>query len=127
VVIQTNGDIVSAGPASTFLVARFLPSEPAIGSFTASASTVASGGSVTLTSSNITVANPNSTITLVTFYYFDSSGNKVTLGTGTQTSPGVWTLNLTVSLAPGSYTIYAQAEDSYDVFGDPFALPLTVQ
>jgi hypothetical protein len=63
----------------------------------------------------------------VAFYYFDSSGNKVTLGTGTQTSPGVWALTFTVNLPSGSYTLFAQAEDSYGVFGDPLALTLTVQ
>jgi hypothetical protein len=82
---------------------------------------------VTLTAANIADANPGSTIAQVTFYYFDSGGNKVTLGTGTQTSPGVWALNFTVSLASGTYTLYAQAEDSYGVFGDPFAVPLAVQ
>jgi uncharacterized delta-60 repeat protein len=126
-VIQTNGDIVSAGQASTFIVARFLPSDPGTGSFKASPNPVASGSSVTLTASNITDANPGATLTQVTFYYFDSSGNNVTLGPGTQTSPGVWTLNTTMNLPAGTYTIYAQAEDSYGVFGDPFALTLTVQ
>ena len=32
-----------------------------------------------------------------------------------------------VHLAPGTYTLCDQAEDSYDVFGDPFALTLQVQ
>jgi len=64
-------------------------------------------------------------MTQVAFYYFDSTGNKVTLGYGTQTSPGVWTLTFTVNLAPGTYTLFAQAEDSYGVFGDP--VPLTLQ
>jgi hypothetical protein len=62
----------------------------------------------------------------VTFYYFDSSGNKVILGTATQTSPGVWTFTFKVKLPAGSYTLFAQAEDSYGVFGDPVALTLTV-
>jgi uncharacterized delta-60 repeat protein len=127
VVIQANGDIVAAGQASTFLVARFLPSEPEIGSFTASPSTVSAGSTTTLTASSITDLNANSSITQVTFYYYDSTGTKQTLGTGTQTSPGVWTLNYTVNLATGTYTIDAQAEDSYGVFGDPLALTLTVQ
>jgi uncharacterized delta-60 repeat protein len=129
--IQPDGAIVACGnTAIDSAVARYLPSEPEVGSFTASPNPVTSGSSTTLTASNITDGNPNSTITQVTFYYFDSSGNKVTLGTGTptQTSPGVWTFTFTwtVTLAPGTYTLYAQAEDSYDVFGDPFALTLTV-
>jgi uncharacterized delta-60 repeat protein len=130
--LQPNGDIVVAGSSwngskYNFVVARYLPSEPEIGSFTASASTVSAGSNVLLTASNITDGNPASTITQVSFYYIDGSGNKVTLGTGTQTSTGVWTLNYTVNLATGTYTIDAQAEDSYGVFGDPFALTLTVQ
>jgi hypothetical protein len=55
------------------------------------------------------------------------SGAKQILGYGTQTSPGVWTLTFTVNLAPGSYTLFAQAEDSYGVFGYPFAITLTMQ
>jgi uncharacterized delta-60 repeat protein len=123
------GKIVAVGRSASgiFAVARYLPSEPEIGSFTANSNPVTSGSSETLTASNITDANPNSTITQVAFYYFDGSGNKVTLGTGTQTSPGVWTLNFTVNLTAGTYTIYAQAEDSYGVFGDPVALALIVQ
>jgi uncharacterized delta-60 repeat protein len=125
-VLQTNGDIVSTGSASTFLVARFLPSEPEIGSFTASASTVTAGSSLTLTASNISDGNPNSTITQVTFYYIDSSGIKQVLGYGTQTSAGVWTLSYTATLSPGTYTVYAQAKDNYGVLGDPLALSLQV-
>jgi hypothetical protein len=49
------------------------------------------------------------------------------LGYGTQTSPGVWTFTFTVTLAPGSYTLLAQAQDSDGVFSDPAALTLTVQ
>jgi uncharacterized delta-60 repeat protein len=132
VALQSNGDIVAAGWTSggvPMQVARFLPSEPEIGSFTSSASTVTSGSAATLTASNITDANPNATITKVTFYYIDSSGTQQVLGTVTQTSPGVWTLTSTTAfgLGPGTYTVYAQAEDSYLVFGDPLALTLTVQ
>jgi hypothetical protein len=32
-----------------------------------------------------------------------------------------------IRLPPGSYTVFAQAEDSYSVFGDPVALTLTVK
>jgi uncharacterized delta-60 repeat protein len=125
------GKIVGVGSASnarsqTLLVARYLPSEPQIGSFTASANPVTAGGSVTLTASNITDGNPNSTITQVAFYV-QINGNNTLLGYGTQTGPGVWTLTFTVNLAPGTYTLFAQAEDSYGVFGDPLALTLTVQ
>jgi uncharacterized delta-60 repeat protein len=128
VAIQADGKIVvSCYNGGNFGVARYLPSEPEIGSFTASPNPVTSGSSTTLTASNITDGNAGATITQVSFYYFDGSGNNVTLGNGTQTSPGVWTLNWTVNLTAGTYTIYAQAEDSYGVFGDTFALALTVQ
>jgi uncharacterized delta-60 repeat protein len=133
VILQSNGDIVTVGYAtnstkSLFTVARYLPSEPEIGSFTASPNPVTSGSSTTLTASNITDANPGATVTRVTFYYYDGNGNKVTLGTVTTGSGGVWTLNnYTVTLASGTYTLYAQAEDSYNALGDPIALTLIVQ
>jgi len=123
------GKIVAVGRNANgnFAVARYLPSEPEIGSFTANPNPVTSGSTLTLSASNIADGNAGATITQVSFYYFDGSGNKVTLGNATQTSPGVWTLNLTVNLTAGTYTIYAQAKDSYGVFSNPFALTLTVQ
>jgi probable HAF family extracellular repeat protein len=42
------------------------------------------------------------------------------------TAPGIWTLTFTINLAPGTYTVYAQAEDNYGVFGDPVSIPLPV-
>jgi uncharacterized delta-60 repeat protein len=128
VLIQpADGKVVVAGGAtvngvSNFAVARYLAGDPAIGSFTASAYTVTAGSSVTLTASNITDANPNSSITQVAFYL-----NGSLLDYGTQSSPGVWTFTFTVSVAPGSYTLTAQAQDSYGLLSDPFVLTLTVQ
>ncbi|HZU37096.1 MAG TPA: hypothetical protein VFA18_14340 [Gemmataceae bacterium] len=134
VTILPNGDIVEIGTApqpvrstiygSCFGAALFLPSEPEIGSFMASQ--FAAGAPVALTASNITDGNPNSTISQVTFYYYDSSGNKITVGTVTAPDgSGNWTLS--ASLPPGNYTLYAQATDSYGVLGDPLAYSLTVQ
>jgi uncharacterized delta-60 repeat protein len=121
VAIAPNGDIVTGVNLS---VARFLPSAPQIGSVTAGQS--GAGAPVTLTALNLTDANPNSTITQVTFYYFDPSGNKVVLGTVTAPDgSGNW--DPTLSMPAGSYTLYALAEDSYGVFGDPFSLNLSVQ
>ena len=83
-----------------------------------------------LTASNLTDTNPGATITQVAFYYIDNSGNQHLLGYAAQTSPGVWTLSFSPStsgLTSGTYTLLAQAEDSYGVFSDPFALTLTVQ
>ena len=106
---------------------------PKIGSFTASANPVTAGSSETLTASNLTDTNPGNTITQVAFYV-DSTGDgklepgsDTLLGYATQTSPGVWTFAFTVTLAPGSYTLFAQAQDSYGVFSDPLALNLIVQ
>jgi uncharacterized delta-60 repeat protein len=129
--LEPDGRIIVAGASyngnnDSFSLARFLATGPQIGSFTASPNQVTAGSSTTLTASNITDGNPGSTITQVAFYYLDSSGAKHVLGYGTQTSLGAWTFNFTVNLASGSYTIFAQAEDSYGVFGDPFALALQV-
>ncbi len=105
---------------------------PQIGSFTASPNPVTAGTSLALTASNIRQGlqedgNPIAPITQVSFYYFDSSGAEHILGNGTQTSTGVWTLTVKANLAPGTYTLYAQAEDSSGLFSDPVALTLTVQ
>jgi hypothetical protein len=96
-----------------------------IGSFTASPNPITAGSSLTLTASNIVM--PGASITQVPFYYFDSSGAQHVLGNGTQSSTGVWTLTAKVNLAPGAYTVYAQAEDSSGLFSDPAPLTLTVQ
>jgi uncharacterized delta-60 repeat protein len=126
VAIQADGRIVAAGTTnSQFMVARYLAG-PEIGTFTASASTVTAGSGLTLTASNITDGDPGATITQVAFYAIDGNGHQYLLGTGTLTS-GVWTLNYTVSLAPGSYALFAQAMDSDGTVGDSAFLPLTVQ
>jgi hypothetical protein len=133
--LEPDGRVVLAGiarPSGTtyptdVALARFLASAPQVGSFTASPNPVLSGSSLTLTASNITDGNPNSTVTQVAFYYIDGSGTQQLLGYGTQTSPGVWTFTFTVNLAPGTYTLAAQATDSFGAIGDPFAIALTVQ
>jgi len=128
--IPTDGMNVAAGSAQVnskddFVPVRYLPSAAQVGWFTASPNPVTLGGNVTLTASNITLADPNSTITQVTLSV-QSNGTSTLLGYGTQTSPGAWTRTFTVNLAPGSYTLFAQAQDSDGVFGDPFALTLQV-
>jgi uncharacterized delta-60 repeat protein len=135
-VLQSNGDIVTVGYAtnstkSLFGVARYLPSAPAIGAFTASPNPFPSGSSVTLTATGVADGNPGGTVTQVAFYV-DSNGDGVpdagdaVLGYGSQAGPGVWTFTFTLSLPPGTYTLFAQATDSYGVLGQPFALPLQV-
>jgi hypothetical protein len=66
-------------------------------------------------------------------FYLDSNGDgqleqgsDALLGYATQSSPGVWTLPYTVNLAPGTYTLFAQATDSDGVLGAPAAATLTV-
>jgi uncharacterized delta-60 repeat protein len=135
VVIQPDGKIVAAGSFGVsgsrdikrdFLLARYGPSAAQVGSFTASPNPVTSGSTTTLTASNITLADPGSTITQVAFYV-QVNGSNTLLGYGTQTSPGVRTFAYTVNLTPGSYTLTAQAQDSDGVLGDPVSLTLTVQ
>jgi uncharacterized delta-60 repeat protein len=130
VAIQPDGRIVAASTVNgVVLVARYLPG-PEIGTFTASPSTVMNGSSHALSASNLSDGDPSgsgyATVTQVAFYAVDSSGNQTLLGYGTA-SNGVWTLNYTVSLASGSYTLFAQATDSDGIVGDSAFLPLTVQ
>jgi uncharacterized delta-60 repeat protein len=138
--LQPNGDILVAGSSYNgskwnFALARYLSSEPQIGSFTANPNPVTAGTSVTLTASNITDGNPGVSITQVTFYLDSNNdgkletGSDTLLGYATQTSPGVWTLTnaSAFGLTAGTYKLFAQAEDSDGVFGDPIPLTLTVQ
>jgi RNA polymerase sigma factor (sigma-70 family) len=132
--LEPDGRLVEAGYGYTssstpqvIELVRFLGSAPPVGSFTASPNPVTSGSSTTLTASNISDGNPNSTITQVAFYYLDGTGTQQVLGYGTVDGLGNWALSFTVNLAPGTYTLYAQAEDGYGAFGDPLALTLTVQ
>jgi hypothetical protein len=69
-------------------------------------------------------------------FYLDSNndgklepGTDALLGYATQSSPGVWTLtdSSAFGLTKGTYTLFARAEGSDGVFGDPVALTLTVQ
>jgi uncharacterized delta-60 repeat protein len=130
IAIQPDGKIVAAMSVGlgvpAFVLARYGPSAAQISSFTASPDPVAPGSSLTLTASNITLADPSSTITQVAFYYVDSSGDLQLLGYGTDNN-GTWTLTFTVNLASGSYTVYAQATDSDGILGDLAALTLRVQ
>jgi uncharacterized delta-60 repeat protein len=140
--LEPNGTVVVAGAggvnvpngAACIFLARYLTSQPQISSFTANPNPVTVGSSVTLTASGITDGNPGVSITQVAFY-LDSNrdgvlepGTDQLLGYATQTSPGVWTFTFsTTGWAAGSYTLFAQAKDSYSVLGDPGALTLTVQ
>jgi uncharacterized delta-60 repeat protein len=140
--LQADGKIIAAGdaPKSTtnsnheFALARYWGDPvPVIGSFTANHNPVTSGSNLTLTASNLTDANTSSSITQVAFYVDSSTGNgkldtsDTLLGYATQTSPGVWTFTFTVNLTAGTYTLFAQAEDSLGIFSYTDTLTLTVQ
>jgi len=127
--LEPDGRIVVAGTplnSGGFALARFVAYGPEVGSFTASPNSVAAGSDLTLTAGNISDEIPSATITQVAFYV-QINGSNTHLGYGTQSSTGVWTLTFTVNLAPGTYTLYTQAEDGYGIFGDLVALALTVQ
>jgi uncharacterized delta-60 repeat protein len=130
VALEPDGRIVVVGSSFSnasyqFALARFLAAGPEIGSFTASSNPATTGSGLTLTASNISDEIPSATITQMAFYV-QINGTNTLLGYGTQTSAGVWTLNYTVNLATGAYTLYAQAEDNYGVPGDPLTLTLQV-
>jgi hypothetical protein len=115
-----------AGDSNGIYLQRFADG-PQVGSpLGASASTVTAGSGLTLTATNLT--DPaGATITQVAFYATDSHGNQYLLGYGTNDN-GVWTLAFTVNLAPGSYTLFAEATDINGVLGaDSGLLNLTVQ
>jgi hypothetical protein len=103
-----------------------IPGYKALGVFATSANSVTDGASLTLTVGIIIDANPAAPTTQVAFYV-QINGTNTLLGYGTQTSAGVWTLKYTVNLKPGSYTLIAQAEDSFGVFGTLMARTLRVQ
>jgi uncharacterized delta-60 repeat protein len=107
-------------PTDVF-VAEFLGSAPQVGSFAAAPN---QDSSTTLTTSAITDGNPNSSVAQVEFFYYDSTGARQSLGFGARNADGSW--SLTLSLPPGTYTLYAQATDSYGAVGDPLSLSLDV-
>jgi uncharacterized delta-60 repeat protein len=136
--LEPDGRIIVAGASyngnnDSFSLTRFLAAGPQIGSFTASPNPVTAGSNLALTAGNIQDANPGASIAQIAFY-IDTNGDgelepgtDTLLGYGTQTSTGAWTFTFsTTGLASGRSTIFARAEDSYGVFGDPFAINVTV-
>jgi hypothetical protein len=102
----------TSGPGG-FVLARSMPQVPLIAPVTTGPNPVTAGSNMTAPPANITGSTPN--------------GSNTVLGYDTQSGAGVWTFAFTVNLARGTYTLYARAEDSDGVFGDPFALTLQVQ
>ena len=122
--IQPDGKILEA---SGFTIARLLAGEPQVGSFTANSNVLSASSSVTLTASGITDSNPGSTVTQVAFYA-QVNGTNTLVGYGKQSSSGTWTFVLTrpASWSAGSYTVFAQATDSYGVVGNAASISLQV-
>jgi uncharacterized delta-60 repeat protein len=133
IALQSDGKIVVAGstvPSGTTLaLARFLPPDTKIGSFTATPNPVTAGSSVTLSASGILNANPSSTITQVAFYLDDGDGTlepgfDTLLGYGTNVN-GVWSFSF-IPTTSGTFTLFALATDSNGVASDPVTLTLQV-
>jgi uncharacterized delta-60 repeat protein len=128
IALQPDGKAVLVGTTSNFefVAVRFDGDAPTL---TANPNPVTAGTSLTLTASNIEDFTAGASITQIAFYYYNGTGTKVTLGTVIVSSSGAWTLNSknAFGLLAGTYTIYAQADDTYGIFGDPFAITLTVQ
>ena len=132
IAVQGDGKILVAGvttppggSTSYVCLARFLPPDTKIGSFTGSSA----AGNVTLTASNILNSNPTSSIKSVNFYLQNPDLTLTLLGTGTNSS-GTWTLTFaeaTYGLTAGNtYTFVAQAMDSNGVLSDPLAISFQV-
>jgi hypothetical protein len=97
----------------------FGSARPQIGSFIVSPDSVTAGGIFTLTVTNLTDANPNSTITQVILHgYSDATFSTLyVMGYFTQSGTGVWTYTFsTAGWAPGTYTFFAVAVDNYGVW-----------
>jgi uncharacterized delta-60 repeat protein len=136
--IQGDGKIVATGysapvggSTSYVALARFLPPNTKIGSLTANPNPVVASSSLTLTVSGILNSNPSSTISNVVFYQDANNdsileiGTDTLLGTGTQSSPGVWTFTFSKTTS-GTYTLFALAQDSNGVVSDPVAVTIEV-
>jgi serine/threonine protein kinase len=95
--------------------ARFLATGPLI----SLVKTSPAGGGVTLTATPISGGNPGASITQVTFFYYDSAGNKVTLGNGTPNGAGGWRIPVNL---PNGTTVFAQALDSLGAPGDTVSI-----
>jgi hypothetical protein len=99
---------------------------------------IAAGTSVDFTAGNIYAMSPGVSITQVAFYLdlnqdgvLQPSTDRL-LGYGTASTAANanhnWVLTFsTAGLAPGSYTVFAQALDSNGQWSDPIAMTLTIQ
>ena len=119
-----NSDAVVSG-----LFFDAAPGAPAVGSLTASPTSVAPGANVTLTANSVT--DPDNAIASVKFYRESNgtaglqAGSDVLLASDT-TSPYTATAS-TSGLAAGTYTFYAQATDATNLLSNVVSATATVQ
>jgi hypothetical protein len=135
----TNLPLIEVFQLTTKVIAG---AAPQIGTLAATPSTLApgpvpQGTSVTLTAGNVYALSSATSVSQVAFY-LDSNNDGVLqtsndklLGYGTpSTIPNAghnWTLSISTSgMAPGTYTIFAQALDASGLFSDPIAMTLTI-
>jgi uncharacterized delta-60 repeat protein len=125
--IVVVGDTTPSGSSTSYLaLARFLPPDTKIGSFTASPNPVTAGSFVTLTVSGILNSNPTSTIGSIVFYLDGVGGTPLTVSLISNRN-GTWTYSFDTTGLSGPHTIYAEAVDSSNAFSDPVSVTLTVQ
>ena len=122
ILLATGGDCYFTGDHYTTFEPVYIPgtvSQPTIGSFTVSPTTVTAGTEVTLTASN--VAESGGTISNVTFYLESNGTPGLQIGSDTLVNPGVhsgtsWLVgDYTTGFASGTYTYYAVATDTNNI------------
>lgn len=127
----------------SWLLRDFMPNRARIGSFVASPNPVTAGDSLTLTATEITEPKWSFAVTGVDFYFrhcpimvqvWHKDGMRISgtdwheslLGYGTRTSSGVWSLELTASLEPGTHTLLTRTRNRLAHLGSPTETQLIV-
>jgi guanyl-specific ribonuclease Sa len=122
ILLATGGDCYFTGDHYTTFEPVYIAgtvSQPTIGSFTVSPTTVTAGTEVTLTASN--VSESGGTISNVTFYLESNGTPGLQIGSDTLVSTGVhsgtsWLVgDYTTGFASGTYTYYAVATDTNNI------------
>ena len=131
-VLLGGKQLAEVGPIDA-LLSRYLPSAPAVASASASPAAAPAGANVALAAS-VAPGNPGALggVTRVAFYVDSNGDGKLEAASDTRlgyatynAATGQWELTIsTTGWAQGSYRLFAQAEDGYGAFGDPFSLTL---
>jgi hypothetical protein len=135
-----SGPTPAAPPQIGTLAATSLAPAPAGSTSPYKPGPVPAGTSVLLTAGNVFAINNGDSIQRVAFYISSNNGAPFSAasdtllgyGTGAMNLPNGgssnWTLTIpTTGLAPGTYTIFAQALDSNGLFSDPIATTVTIR